>query len=144
MSQLINTFANVTPHTVVSHHNMTYNILIFGAGAIGAFYGSRLAQGKDVEVSVICRSNYDVVKERGFHVDSPYYGEYNWKPTNVYRNPKEAHGQRWDYVVVTTKSLPDVSDDSALLEGVIAEGTAIVLIQNGIGKDSSQQYYYTS
>jgi len=118
---------------------MTYNILIFGAGAIGAFYGSRLAQGKDVEVSVICRSNYNAVKEQGFQVDSPYYGKYSWKPTNIYRNPKEAHGQRWDYVVVTTKSLPDVSDDSALLEGVIGEGTAIVLIQNGIGKNCSDR-----
>ena len=48
---------------------MTYNILIFGAGAIGAFYGSRLAQGKDVEVSVICRSNYNAVKQSGFQVD---------------------------------------------------------------------------
>lgn len=113
---------------------MSYNILIFGAGAIGAFYGSRLAQGKDVKVSVVCRSNYKAVKENGFQVESPYYGKYSWAPTNVYRDPKEAHSQQWDYVVVTTKSLPDVSDDSALLEGLIGRNTAIVLIQNGIGE----------
>jgi len=113
---------------------MTHNILIVGAGAIGAFYGSRLAQGKDVQVSVVCRSNYNAVKENGFAIESPYFGKYSWKPTNVYRNPKEAQGKTWDYLIVTTKSLPDVSDDSALLEGLVGDTTAIVLIQNGIGR----------
>jgi len=35
--------------------------------------------------------------------------------------------------VVSTKALPDVSDDSEILEGLIGEGTAIVLVQNGLG-----------
>jgi 2-dehydropantoate 2-reductase len=125
----------VSPHSKVHDvHNMPYNILIVGAGAIGAFYGSRLAQDKNAEVSVVCRSNYNTVKEKGFNIESPYYGSYDWKPTNVYRKPAEAQGQKWDYLVVTTKSLPDVSDDSALLEGLVRDSTAIVLIQNGIGR----------
>jgi len=118
---------------------MTHNILIVGAGAIGAFYGSRLSQGKDVEVSVVCRSNYNAVKEKGFAVESPYYGKYSWRPTNVYRNPKEAEGKTWDYLIVATKSLPDVSDDSALLEGLVGDTTAIVLIQNGIGRSVAKR-----
>lgn len=114
---------------------MPYNVLIVGAGAIGAFYGSRLGQASDVEVSVVCRSNYNAVRDKGFTVDSPYYGKYSWQPTNVYKSPgKEAQGKKWDYLIVTTKSLPDVSDDSEMLEGLVGEGTAIVLIQNGIGK----------
>jgi 2-dehydropantoate 2-reductase len=121
---------------------MTHNILIVGAGAIGAFYGSRLAQGKDVQVSVVCRSNYGAVKENGFTVESPYYGKYSWKPADVYRSPKEAQGKTWDYLIVTTKSLPDVSDDSALLEGLVGETTAIVLIQNGIGRSVARQLLF--
>lgn len=40
----------------------------------------------------------------------------------------------WDYVVVTTKALPDISDDSSLITRVVRPfETAIVLIQNGVG-----------
>ena len=41
--------------------------------------------------------------------------------------------RRWDYIVVSTKALPDVSDDSTILEGLVSDKTAIVLIQNGLG-----------
>ncbi|GJJ07698.1 hypothetical protein Clacol_001903 [Clathrus columnatus] len=46
----------------------------------------------------------------------------------------------WDYVVVTTKALPDVSDDSSLITRVIHPfKTAIVLIQNGVGVEDPYQ-----
>lgn len=114
---------------------MPTEILIFGAGAIGAFYASRLARNNDTNVSVVCRSNYSVVKASGFHISSPQYGEYKWTPTRTFPNSKEAQtaGVKWDFVVVSTKALPDVSDDSKLIEGLVSEGTAVVLIQNGIG-----------
>lgn len=111
---------------------MPTDVLIFGAGAIGAFYGSRIAQNRDIRVSVVCRSNYSAVNAKGFTVESPNFGKYSWKPHNVYPKPEAAKG-RWNYVVVSTKALPDVSDDSALLEGLVQDGTNIVLIQNGLG-----------
>ncbi|KAF1830125.1 2-dehydropantoate 2-reductase [Decorospora gaudefroyi] len=114
---------------------MPVNILIVGAGAIGAFYASRLAVGSGTSVSVICRSNYKAVKANGFHVTSPQYGDYTFTPANTFANPDEARksGIKWDYIVVSTKALPDVSDDSAILEGLVSDQTAIVLIQNGLG-----------
>ncbi|KAI1434238.1 2-dehydropantoate 2-reductase [Xylaria sp. CBS 124048] len=39
----------------------------------------------------------------------------------------------WDYVIVTTKALPDRSDDSALIAPLVSPRTCIVLIQNGVG-----------
>lgn len=110
-------------------------ILIFGAGAIGAFYGSRLALSKNVNVSVVCRSNFQAVQANGFSVTSPQFGDSKWTPTRTFSSAAEARkaGLCWNYVVVSTKALPDVSDDSELLEGLISEETAIVLIQNGIG-----------
>ena len=110
-------------------------ILVVGAGAVGAFYGSRLAQAPNVKVSVVCRSNYDTVKTSGFKVSSPTYGEYTFAPARTYGDKREARSSqiRWDYVVVATKALPDVSDDSVLLEGLIQPQTRIVLIQNGLG-----------
>ena len=114
---------------------MPAEILIVGAGAIGAFYASRLAQVPDVHVSVICRSNYRAVKAHGFQVTSPQYGDYTYTPTHTFASPGEARssGVKWDYIVVSTKALPDVSDDSTILEGLVSDKTAIVLIQNGLG-----------
>ena len=114
---------------------MPVEILIFGAGAIGAFYGSRLAVNSDVKVSVICRSNYKAVSTNGFHVSSPQFGEQKWTPTRTFPSASEAQKSNvtWDYVIVSTKALPDVSDDSELLQGLISKGTAILLIQNGLG-----------
>ncbi|KAF3938930.1 hypothetical protein ABW19_dt0201212 [Dactylella cylindrospora] len=109
-------------------------VLIFGAGAVGAFYGSLIAK-TNTPVSVVCRSNYSAVKSNGFSIASPQYGSWVWTPTRVFPNADAAKAAnvKWSYIVVTTKALPNISDDSALLEGLVSEGTAIVLIQNGIG-----------
>ncbi|EPE27589.1 6-phosphogluconate dehydrogenase C-terminal [Glarea lozoyensis ATCC 20868] len=115
---------------------MTVNILIVGAGAVGAFYGSRLAVAPNTEVSVICRSNYKAVSEAGFSVTSPKYGSYTFAPHRTFANPREAIESKisWDYVLVSTKALPDVSDDSEILEGLLdTRRTSIVLVQNGLG-----------
>jgi 2-dehydropantoate 2-reductase len=115
---------------------MPQSILIVGAGAIGAFYASRLATVPNTEVSFICRSNYSAVASKGFLVTSPKYGSSTFVPRHTFANPKEAvkANVAWDYILVSTKALPDVSDDSAILEGLVKEGhTAIVLVQNGLG-----------
>ena len=115
---------------------MAINVLVVGAGAVGAFYASRIAQAPNCQVSVVCRSNYKAVAANGFQVDSPKYGSYNFTPYRTFANPKEASSSNivWDYVVVSTKALPDVSDDSEILVGLVKDGhTAIVLIQNGLG-----------
>lgn len=119
-------------------------MLIFGAGAIGAFYASRLALNDNTNVSVICRSNYKTVKSNGFTITSPQFGDYRWAPTRTFANAAEAQktAVKWDFVIVTTKALPDVSDDSELLEGLIEKGTAIVLIQNGLGVEEPYQRRY--
>lgn len=113
---------------------MPIEILIVGAGAVGAFYASRLALAPDACVSVICRSNYAAVRAAGFKIHSPQYGSYAFVPAAVFPNPEAARGRRWDYVVVSTKALPDVGDDEAgVLEGLVGKGTAVVLVQNGVG-----------
>lgn len=115
---------------------MAINVLIVGAGAVGAFYASRLAQVPSVNVSVICRSNYKAVAANGFSITSPKYGSYTFAPRHTFADPQAAvkAGVTWDYILVSTKALPDVSDDSQILLGLVKEGhTAIVLVQNGLG-----------
>lgn len=111
-----------------------------GSGAVGAFYGSRLhlpdLRPRPVLVSVICRSNYQAVKENGFEMETHSFGNYHFTPHAVFANVQEAasSGINFDYVVVTTKALPDVTDDSELIQSLIkSEKTSIVLIQNGVG-----------
>jgi len=87
-----------------------------------------------VLVSLVCRSNYGAIKEKGVQMRTRNYGEYVFRPEGVYRDVKEAaKGGEWDYVVVTTKALPDVSDDSEVIVPVVGKRTTIVLIQNGVG-----------
>lgn len=86
-------------------------------------------------MSVVCRSNYDVVKASGFEMETHSYGNYHFTPHGVFRTVEEAtKAQQYDYVVVTTKALPDVTDDSLLIQSAIVQSrTSIVLIQNGVG-----------
>ena len=114
------------------------HILFLGAGAVGAFYGSRLhqpsAKPRPVLVSVVCRSNYEAVRANGFQLETHSYGNYHFAPHRVYRTNEEASKQAYDYVVVTTKALPDITDDSELIKPVVTpKRTSIVLIQNGVG-----------
>lgn len=82
----------------------------------------------------MCRSNYAAIKARGVGLRTRNYGEYVFRPEHVFRSVEEAAAAvGWDYVVVTTKALPDVSDDTRIIEPVVGKETAIVLIQNGVG-----------
>lgn len=132
----------------MSHQKEPVHVLIAGAGAIGAFYGSRLHQPESqpaVLVSVACRSNYDAVKRNGFDMDTHSYGKYHFKPHAVYNSMKEASQQQYDYVVVTTKALPDVLDDSELVQDVVTPGkTSLVLIQNGVGVEEPHRKRFPS
>lgn len=101
---------------------------------MGAFYASRLPSAN---VSVICRSNYSAVHSRGgFEMRTHTFGDYVFTPAHLFDSREAAveAGIRWDYVVVTTKALPDVTDGTRLIEGlVVPRVTCIVLIQNGVG-----------
>jgi len=112
-------------------------VLIVGAGAVGCFYGSRLHQpAKHVLVSLVCRSNYAAIVERsGVEMRTRTYGDYLFSPEFVFPSITAASekGVNWDYVVVATKALPDLGDDSSVISPVVTPQTSIVLIQNGVG-----------
>ncbi|ORY69280.1 ketopantoate reductase PanE/ApbA-domain-containing protein [Leucosporidium creatinivorum] len=117
--------------------NQPTRILIVGTGAVGAFYGSRLALAPQTLVSVTCRSNYSAVLSSGLQLDTHSFGSYHFAPHAVYPSISAAAQapHPFDYVVVATKALPDVSDDSEMIAPVVQgnKETAIVLIQNGVG-----------
>lgn len=111
------------------------NILIVGTGAVGGFYASRMSTVPGIRVSAICRSNYDTIKNHGLRVTSPIFGESNFKPAHTFASADEARTIKkqksllWDYLIITTKVL---GDPSALAEGLVDEGSGIVVFQNGL------------
>ncbi|KAK0279410.1 hypothetical protein LTR91_007743 [Friedmanniomyces endolithicus] len=114
---------------------MPIRVLLVGVGAIGSFYGARLASAPHTLVSALCRSNYQAVREKGLKITSPIFGDAVFKPEYTFGSPAEARQApvKFDYLFVATKALPDLSDDSCLLEGLVGEDTSIVLVQNGLG-----------
>ena len=110
--------------------------LILGAGAIGAFFGSALAR-QGFDVSVVCRSDYQVVKQTGFHIRSPLLGEHRFAPAQVFSSAQEA-GSQHDFVFLTTKVL-EGEDRADFLRPVVGKDTIVVLIQNGIDIEADIQ-----
>lgn len=104
--------------------------LILGAGAIGGFYGQALAIG-GADVSVVCRSEYDIVKESGYQILSKTRGDTNFKPSQVLKTASDYQGGPPDYLIVTLKITKGV-DRVALMRSVVGPATVIVLIENGV------------
>lgn len=104
-------------------------ILVCGAGAVGLYYGGRLAEHGH-EVSVVARSDYEVAREKGYSVKS-IAGDFHFTPHRVLKDASE-YGENADYVFLTSKVLPQV-DSSALIRGALRDSdSVIVLIQNGV------------
>jgi 2-dehydropantoate 2-reductase len=82
------------------------------------------------------------------HLETHTFGTYTFQPHAVFpsvaaatttTNPPSSinnNGDGWDYIVVTTKALPDLSDDSALIAPLVGPRSCIVLIQNGVGVEA--------
>lgn len=107
---------------------MQPDILVLGAGAVGAFYGAALAR-QGASVSVVIRSHVDDVARDGFDIRSPR-GDEIFHPRRVLRTTAEVEAPP-DYLLVSLKLTPDV-DQVALMRPAVGPATTIVLIQNGV------------
>lgn len=103
-------------------------ILLFGTGAVGSLYGGKLAQAGG-SVSAVCRSDYNVVKEKGIFIKS-IYGDFHFRPRTVVRKASE-YMDCPDFIIITTKVLPGI-DLHSLIKDAVKPSTSIVLLQNGI------------
>lgn len=103
-------------------------VLIIGAGAIGAFFGAVLAR-QGAAVSVVSRSDAAAVRNQGFRISSPLIGPTTFRPAAIYRTPEEAPPP--DYLILSTKVLPEV-DRAELIKPAVGPHTTIVLMQNGL------------
>ena len=114
---------------------MRYGII--GTGAIGGFYGARLAKAGQ-EVHFLLHNDYDYVLRHGLEVHS-WQGDFKLEHPNVYRDTHEM--PPCDVVLVGLKTtnnrlLPD------LLPPLLHDKTLVVLIQNGIGVEADVQQMF--
>ncbi len=101
---------------------------VVGTGALGGFYGGKLAKaGHDVHF--LLRSDFEHVKEQGLKVDS-VDGDFLLQPVACYNSAQDM--PVCDVVLVCMKTtgnhlLPE------LLNPIIHEQSLVILVQNGLG-----------
>lgn len=110
---------------------------IIGTGAIGGYYGARLAQSGQ-EVHFLLHSDYDYVKEHGLQVDS-CDGSFHLDHINAYRTTSDM--PIVDVVLVCLKTINNHLLDTLLPPLLPSSNTShpspvVVLIQNGIGVEA--------
>ena len=111
---------------------MRYGII--GTGAIGGYYGARLAHaGQDVHF--LLRSDYEYVRQYGLQVDS-CDGSFHLADVNAYQHTQDM--PPCDVVLVCLKSVNN-SKLQSLLPPLLHDHTLVVLIQNGIGVEEDVQ-----
>jgi 2-dehydropantoate 2-reductase len=102
---------------------------VVGCGALGSYYGAKLCQdGHDVHF--LLRSDYEVVRQDGVRVRSPY-GDFHVRPKAA-RFPEEIGV--CDVVLIGLKTTAN-SEFSKLLPPLADECTAVVTLQNGLGNE---------
>ncbi|MGB6219674.1 2-dehydropantoate 2-reductase [Haloferula sp.] len=103
-------------------------IAIIGAGAVGLYYGARLALNGE-KVSFLLRSDYDTVEADGIHLES-IHGDAHLTGARIFRSPQEMGPV--DLIIVAWKAT-----SNPLFEEVIPplchENTQVLTLQNGLG-----------
>lgn len=112
---------------------LSYSVV--GTGAIGGFYGGRLAHAGRT-VRFLLHSDYEYVKQHGLQVDS-CDGNFMLPHVEAYRHAEEMPPS--DVILVALKSVNNHDLLPKLLRPLIHEGVTVVLIQNGIGLEDDLQ-----
>ena len=107
---------------------------VIGTGAIGGYYGSRLAQSGQ-EVHFLLHKDYDFVRENGLQVDS-CDGSFHLDHVNAYQRTEDM--PQVDVVLVGLKTINNRLLPS-LLPPLLHPETVVVLIQNGVGVEADVQ-----
>lgn len=112
---------------------MTYAIL--GTGAIGGYYGARLAQ-RGQEVHFLFHSDYEQARTQGLRVDS-CKGDFLLNPVNAYRDVNDM--PLVDVVIVALKTVRNHLLLPQMLPHFLPNHPLVLLIQNGIGIEADVQ-----
>jgi 2-dehydropantoate 2-reductase len=113
--------------------NWTYkSVAIVGSGAIGLYYGGRLAAAGE-DVRFLMRSDLEVVSRDGLKVES-VHGDFQLPQVKAYRTPEEIGPV--DLVIVAWKATAN-HQLAAVLPPLLHSTTQVLTLQNGLGNCES-------
>src|SRR5262245_29033235 len=104
-------------------------IAVVGCGALGSYYGARLAL-VEPDVHFLLRSDYDVVQRQGVSIRSPT-GDFSARP-HCARTPDEIGLA--DLVLVGLKTTANDQFPN-LLPALVGDRTMVLTLQNGLGNE---------
>jgi 2-dehydropantoate 2-reductase len=114
----------------VKHKLPNFRVAIVGAGAIGLYYGGKLAHfGRDVHF--LLRGDYEIVRKKGLRLRSKKEKIHVAK-LNVYRSTQEIGP--CDLILVAVKTTSN-SELPGLISPLLGEKTMILTLQNGLGNE---------
>jgi len=99
-----------------------------GAGAVGGYFGGRLAQAGHNVTFVARGAHLEAMRSRGLQLSSAL-GDVRLAPVRAVAEPAEAG--RADLVLLTVKA-QDSEDAVARLEPLVGPGTRVLTLQNGV------------
>ncbi|MDC0088229.1 2-dehydropantoate 2-reductase [Akkermansiaceae bacterium] len=103
-------------------------VAIIGAGAVGGYYGARLAEN-GADVTFLLRSDYDHVKEHGFQIES-VAGDFHLSEVQCARSSEEIGNV--DLVIIAWKTTANSHYEKVIIP-LLHEDTQIITLQNGLG-----------
>jgi len=106
----------------------SYKVAIVGVGAIGGYYGGRLAEA-GMDVTFLLRSDYDYIAEHGLNVES-VSGDFQLNDLQCVRNSREIGVV--DLVIVAWKTTSNAHYQEVIAP-LLHKGTQILTLQNGLG-----------
>ncbi len=107
-------------------------IAVVGTGAVGGYYGGRLANAGE-DVRFLMRGDYAAVKEGGLEVRS-WEGDFVL-PAGKVQVFREAREMGKAHLVIVALKTTSENWYEELIGPVVGEGTVILSIQNGLGTD---------
>ena len=114
----------------MKHSLPNFRIAIVGAGAIGLYYGGKLAHfGRDVHF--LLRNDYEIVRQKGLRLRSKTENIHVAK-VNVYQSTEEIGP--CDLVMLAVKTTSN-HELRPLIAPLLGEKTMILTLQNGLGNE---------
>ena len=103
-------------------------IAVIGAGAVGSYYGARLAEAGH-EVHFLVRRDYHAVTTHGLKVTSPE-GDFVLTAPHIAKNSEEIGPADW---VICALKASSFREASKLVQPCVGPGTRILVLMNGLG-----------
>ena len=103
-------------------------IAVFGAGAVGSYFGGRLAQAGESVVFIARGRNLEALRQNGLRVES-ISGDFAVSPAEATDQPAEAGAA--DYVLLGVKAW-QVPEAAEAMRPLIGPATAVLPLLNGV------------